>query len=473
MLFNSLEYAIFLLCVFLLYWILPYKLRWVLLLISSYYFYMSWNPKYVVLISITTLVSYICARLIEKTEKTVYKRLCLIGTLVVSLGILYLFKYYNFSMDLIERFIHITASRYSFLLPVGISFYTFQTLSYVIDVYRGEIEAEKNLGVYATFVSFFPQLVAGPIERTANLMPQINSEKKFNYESAKYGVRLILWGLYKKMVIADNIAVWVDQVYGNVNSYEGCSLTLAALFFSIQIYCDFSGYSDIARGSAKLLNIELMENFKSPYFSASIKEFWSRWHISLSTWFRDYVYIPLGGNRVSKGRNIINYMITFWVSGLWHGANLTFVMWGGIHGTGQVYEKAFSVGKQEKRDVYWIIRVICVFFFVSVAWIFFRANDINEALYVLRHSLTGLSNIRVYFIDGVNTLGITEAVAKKILLFYLAPLFIYDFISLKVDVCDWIGKRNIIIRYTYIGAIIMAILTMGYVGKSTFVYFQF
>lgn len=349
MLFNSLEYAIFLPCVFLLYWVLPHKLRWVILLISSYYFYMSWNAKYVVLIATTTFVSYICAIFIEKTEKTVYKRFCLIVGLVLSLGILYFFKYYNFSMDLIERFVPITAPRYSFLLPVGISFYTFQTLSYVIDVYRGEVSAEKNLGIYATFVSFFPQLVAGPIERTANLMPQINSKKNFNYESARYGVRLALWGLFKKMVIADNLAVWVDKVYGNVTSYEGCSLAVAAFFFSIQIYCDFSGYSDIARGSAKLLDIELMENFRSPYFSASIKEFWGRWHISLSTWFRDYVYIPLGGNRVSKGRNVINYMITFLVSGLWHGDNLTFVVWGGITVPVKSVRKHFLSRNREKE----------------------------------------------------------------------------------------------------------------------------
>lgn len=329
MLFNSLAYAIFLPSVFLLYWILPHKFRWMLLLVSSYFFYMTWNTKYVVLISTTTVVSYLCAILIEKTEKVVFKRLSFIGAVVISLGILYFFKYYNFSMDLLERFISLNAPRYSFLLPVGISFYTFQTLSYVIDVYNGKVAAEKNIGIYATFVSFFPQLVAGPIERTSNLMPQIKSEKRFDYDSAKYGMRLILWGLFKKMVIADNLALWVDQVYGDVISYEGCSLALAAFFFSIQIYCDFSGYSDIARGSAKLLNIELMDNFKSPYFSASIREFWSRWHISLSTWFRDYVYIPLGGNRVSKGRNILNYLATFLISGLWHGANLTFVVWGG------------------------------------------------------------------------------------------------------------------------------------------------
>lgn len=230
MLFNSLEYALFLPCVFLLYWIMPHKFRWVLLLVCSYFFYMSWNTKYVVLIVTTTFVSYICAILIENTEKITYKRLCLIGALVVSLGILYFFKYYNFSMDLLEQFVPVTAPRYNFLLPVGISFYTFQTLSYVIDVYRGEARAEKNLGIYATFVSFFPQLVAGPIERTANLMPQINSEKKFNYESAKYGIRLMLWGLFKKMVIADNLAVWVDQVYGDVTSYEGCSLAMTAFF---------------------------------------------------------------------------------------------------------------------------------------------------------------------------------------------------------------------------------------------------
>ena len=475
MLFNSLEYAVFLPCVFLLYWLLPHKLRWPLLLTASYYFYMSWNAKYVVLIATTTLVSYACARWIEKAEDKKRKKAAVALALGVSLGILYLFKYFNFSLDLLERLSPHRFARLHYLLPVGISFYTFQTLSYVLDVYRGEVKAEKNLGVYATFVSFFPQLVAGPIERTKNLMPQITAPKRFDYGAATYGVRLILWGLYKKMVIADNLAVYADRVFGNVQGYSGCGLFLVSLFFSLQIYCDFSGYSDIARGSAKLLNIELMENFKSPYFSASIREFWSRWHISLSTWFRDYVYIPLGGNRVSKPRNILNNLITFLVSGLWHGANLTFLFWGGLHGAGQVYENALGVQKTEKRDIYWLLRVPCVFLFVTLAWVFFRAASLHDAAYVLRHMLDGLSlrHPGAYLSGGLRALAMDRARSLRTLLLYILPLGVYDFFSLKTDVCAWLGRRGPVVRCAYVLAIVSLILLFGYVGRSTFVYFQF
>ena len=265
----------------------------------------------------------------------------------------------------------------------------------------------------------------------------------------------------------------MDQVYGDLGSYKGLSLIIAAFFFSVQIYCDFSGYSDIARGSAKLLNINLMDNFKSPYFSASIREFWSRWHISLSTWFRDYVYIPLGGSRVSKGRRALNNLITFWVSGLWHGANITFVLWGGLHGTAQVFENMVGVKKKEKPDWSWIIRVLFVFIFVTIAWIFFRASSIGDAIYVIGNAFSGIESVKTYIVSGAHSLGIDNAVALKILVLYLLPLMIYDYISLKTDICDWIGKRNVVIRYAYIGLVAIAILAFGYVGQSTFVYFQF
>lgn len=473
MLFNSLTYAIFLPCIFLLYWIIPGKYRWVLLFLASYFFYMSWNVKYVVLIATTTLMSYLCAIAIEKTDKVASKRIAMVTALVISLGILYVFKYFNFSVDLLTRFIPLDIKRLNFLLPVGISFYIFQTLSYVIDVYKGEVKAEKNLGIYATFVAFFPQLVAGPIERTSNLMPQIKGERWFDYETATYGIRLILWGLYKKMVIADNLAIWVDQVYGDVRGYKGLSLVIASFFFSLQIYCDFSGYSDIARGSAKLLNIELMENFKSPYYSSSIREFWSRWHISLSTWFKDYVYIPLGGNRVSKCRNIFNNMITFLVSGLWHGANMTFVLWGGLHGAGQACENMTGIRKKEKRDFIWVIRVLLVFVFVTFAWIFFRASSISDAIYVIGNLFSGVTDIKDYLITGAHALGIGKAAALKTVVLYMIPLMVYDYISLSCDICEWIGKRNIVLRYVYVCLLAIAVLTFGYVGQSTFVYFQF
>lgn len=334
MLFNSIAFAIFLPVVFILYWILPVKNRWMLLLAASYYFYMGWNAKYVVLIFTATFISYFCAILMEKASSIRVKRICMLSSAIVILGILFLFKYYNFFLDnlsILARKFSITMNPYTLklILPVGISFYTFQTLSYVIDVYKGKIRAEKHLGYYAAFVSFFPQLVAGPIERASNLLPQIKEERKFEYEKASYGVKLMAVGYFKKIVLADTLAKYVDIVFADVYSYHGFTLFLASLFFTFQIYCDFSGYSDIAVGTAKMFGINLMNNFNSPYFSVSIHDFWKRWHISLSTFFKDYVYIPLGGNRMGKIKNMANLMVTFLLSGLWHGASWNYIVWGG------------------------------------------------------------------------------------------------------------------------------------------------
>lgn len=332
--FNSIQYLIFLPIVFILHWIIPQKYKWIVLLIASYYFYMSWNAKYVFLILFTTGITYFCGIALEKNKDKGRKKLILAITLIACLGVLALFKYGNFILDSVAAVLSIFSIKIHpmtlrLLLPVGISFYTFQTLSYVIDVYRGDIEAERHFGYYATFISFFPQLVAGPIERSSNLLPQIKKERIFSYDSGKEGLLLMAWGFFKKIVIADTLAIYSDKIFNDVMSYTGFSLIVAIFFFTIQIYCDFSGYSDIAIGTAKLFGIKLMDNFRSPYFSSSIKEFWSRWHISLSTWLRDYVYIPLGGNRVSKLRHKLNLLITFLISGLWHGANWTFVVWGG------------------------------------------------------------------------------------------------------------------------------------------------
>ena len=475
MLFNSLAYGIFLPCVFILYWVLPHKVRWPLMLAASYYFYMSWNAAYVALIAATTVVSWGSALLMEKAASQRRKKGCVAAALLISLGILYVFKYYNFSLDLLEALGLPKIPRIGVLLPVGISFYTFQTLSYVLDVYRGKVKAERNLGVYATFVSFFPQLVAGPIERSANLLPQITSRKKFDTASAAYGVRLILWGLYKKMVIADNLAVFVDRVYGSVQSYSGFSLLAVMLFFPFQIYCDFSGYSDIARGSAKLLGIDLMENFRSPYLSSGIREFWSRWHISLSTWFRDYVYIPLGGSRCSKFRAALNTLVTFLVSGLWHGASVTFVIWGAIHGVGQVCENAVTGKKKEKRKVRKVLGVPLVFAFVTVAWVFFRAATLGDAVYVLGNFLKGLDPAHPggYFTNGMSAVYLNWGLLRQIALRYLLPLTLWDAFALKTDVCAWIGKRRAVVRWLFVAAAVLGIMMYGYVGESTFVYFQF
>ena len=337
MLFNSLQFIVFFPIVVAAYFALNAKYRWILLLLASYYFYMCWSYKYIVLIMISTVVDYVAGILMYKLEKQRARKLLLLASLTTNLGLLFFFKYFNFFGDSInfvfERFnIFARVPAYEYLLPVGISFYTFQTLSYTIDIYRRKQKPEYHFGRFALFVSFFPQLVAGPIERSVNLIPQFRQDFKFEYERVKEGILLMVWGFFKKVVIADRLAEYVNLVYNNPADFAGLQNVIATFFFSFQIYCDFSGYSDIAIGSALIMGYRLMTNFRRPYFAASIGEFWHRWHISLSTWFRDYVYISLGGNRVVKWRYYYNLFITFLVSGLWHGAEWTFVIWGAIHG---------------------------------------------------------------------------------------------------------------------------------------------
>lgn len=478
MLFNSLSFAIFLPIVFILYWALPHRFRWFILLVASYYFYMSWNVKYVVLILTTTFISYITALLLEKTNNLNVKKGMLAIAAIVSLGILFFFKYFNFFQEsVIAVFnmftIQLHPTTLNLLLPVGISFYTFQTLSYVIDVYKGTVPAERHFGKYATFISFFPQLVAGPIERTSNLLPQINAAHHFNYDKATYGMKLMVWGFFKKLVVADVLSAYVDKVYNTPHAFKGFTLVLATLFFAIQIYCDFSGYSDIAVGCAKLLDIDLMQNFNSPYFSASIKEFWSRWHISLSTWFRDYVYIPLGGNRCGKLRTNLNLIITFLVSGLWHGANWTFVIWGGIHGFLQVIEKTlFQKTSFKKFSFTWFVRVVVVFLFCCFAWIFFRANTPKEANLIIANLLYGITNPIEYILNGFYGIGLSME-TFIIPLISILILTLYDFFSLKTDVIQWISSKHIIIRYSVYLAMLVFIMLFKASGEATFVYFQF
>ncbi len=469
MLFNSLSFAVFLPIVCLLFWLVPQRKRWIVLLLSSYYFYMSWNVKYVVLILFTTVVSYVTAILIEKAEKKKAKLILALAAVVASLSVLFVFKYFNFAFATLVRVcnmisIPLQPFTLQLMLPVGISFYTFQTLSYVLDVYYGKVAAEKHFGKYATFISFFPQLVAGPIERTDHLLTQINQkEYKFRYDNASYGLKLMAWGFFKKLVIADNLAVYVDQIFEDVHYYHGFCMVLAILFFTLQIYCDFSGYSDIAIGCARLFDVELMTNFKSPYFSNSIREFWTRWHISLSTWFRDYVYIPLGGNRVSKFRNCVNVMVTFLVSGLWHGAAFTYVIWGGIHGLLQIMER-FFLGKKKMPK-------LVVFLLVAFAWTFFRAQSLSDAVYVLVHMFDGIGQSgylsSVMDIFDLNVFGIV------CLLIPIVLLFVYDYVALKVDPIVIISKQKPVIRWVIYYVFVLFVLLFASFSAQEFVYFQF
>lgn len=435
---------------------------------------MSWNAKYVFLIFITTFTSYLCAILTEKNRE--HKKLILTITLIVCLGILFVFKYFNFFFESINYLLgnKLHSISLNLLLPVGISFYTFQTLSYCIDVYRGDIKAEKHFGYYATFVSFFPQLVAGPIERPDNLLPQLRKEKEFDYNKAVYGLKLMTVGFFKKIVVADNLAYYVDLVYNDLPYYQGFALVLAAFFFTIQIYCDFSGYSDIAKGSAKLLNIDLMDNFKTPYFSTTIKEFWSRWHISLSSWFKDYVYIPLGGNRCSKLRHYFNLLATFLVSGLWHGANITFVIWGGIHGLLQILEDIFNIKKNTKTYSFsWFIKVSLIFILMSITWVFFRASNLHDALYIFRHMFDGITNLRSYIVSGLYSFGVKAPYLLTMLAIYLIPLFIIDYINVKHDALTILNNKPMAIRYLAYFVLLLMILLLHYVGEVNFIYFQF
>lgn len=482
MLFNSLAFAVFLPVVFLLYWALPQKYRYIALLISSYYFYMSWNVKYVVLILFTTGVSYSCAVWMEKFQKKAVKRMFMAGAVAASLLVLFFFKYFDFAQNTFVRLlgsfaIELHPVTLSLMLPVGISFYTFQTLSYVIDVYKEEAEAEHNFFKYAAFISFFPQLVAGPIERTKNLLPQIDCEHRFTYEKGSYGMKLMAWGFFKKLVIADNLAVFVDKVFEDVAAYHGFALVLAVFFFTLQIYCDFSGYSDIAIGTAKLFDIDLMTNFKSPYFSTSVKEFWRRWHISLSSWFRDYVYIPLGGNRVSKLRNVFNVMVTFCLSGLWHGAAFTYVIWGGLHGALQCVENLLFPGKKRKekgmdgkRGVVWWFKVIVVFCLVAGAWCFFRAASVSQAFYVLVHMKDGLGHPASYILNGIRAFD-TKTLKQMVIPVVL--LAVYDYAALDMDPLVTIGKLPSPVRKAvYYGFLLMVLLLASF-NSQEFVYFQF
>ncbi len=481
MLFNSFAYILFLPVVFIIYWILPHKYRWGLLLIASYYFYMSWNPQYIVLILGTTAVSYFAALAIERAEiRGTDKRIFLIAASVFCLGILFLFKYFNFFISSLFEGLRIFSIKLSpvtlnLILPVGISFYTFQTLSYVIDVYRGDIKAEHHFGYYAAFISFFPQLVAGPIERAENLLPQIKSVKRFNGTGAIDGLKIMLWGYFKKIVVADTLAIYVNQVYGELRGYDGLALIITIFFFSLQIYCDFSGYSSIAIGTAKLMGIDLMTNFSAPYFSNSIREFWKRWHISLSTWFRDYVYIPLGGNRCSALKQNRNLIITFLVSGMWHGADLTFLIWGGLHGCAQIIENIFykSIKKIKQWRIGRYLSWLFVFGFCNVTWVFFRADNLDDAVYVLTNILNGITMPAAYIQKGYMALDI-----NGFRLLYLGMLIlilaVIDFVTYKKGELKLICLKNKGIEwgiYIVLGVFIVLFAQKGVAAE--FVYFQF
>lgn len=466
MLFNSLEFAVFLPIVFIFYWFVfnnNLKLQNLFILFSSYFFYAWWDWRFLFLIIFSSIIDFYIALRIHKENSLIYKKVLLSMSLIVNLGLLCFFKYYNFFLDsFIDSFqllgYAFTAERLNIVLPVGISFYTFQTLSYTIDVYKKKLKPTNNMVSFLAFVSFFPQLVAGPIERATNLLPQFIKKREFHYDNGIDGMRRILWGLFKKIVIADSCAIYSNHIFNNYTDFSGLVLFLGAVFFAFQIYGDFSGYSDIAIGVAKLLGFSLMINFKFPYFSRDIAEFWRRWHISLSSWFRDYLYIPLGGSRGGKVANIRNIFIIFIVSGLWHGANWTFIAWGTINAIYFLPLMFLSMNRENLDTVAegtWlpslkeILQILSTFILVVIAWIFFRSENLHMSFYIYS---------KIFSIDFLN-LDLNE-----ILSFSGGWVFVVDcFIILFFIIFEWI-QRNSDRGLTYI----FNNFSIGPIGRTIF-----
>ncbi|MBD5526964.1 MAG: MBOAT family protein [Lachnospiraceae bacterium] len=494
MLFNSADFMVFFPIVVLIYFVVPKKTRYIWLLIASYYFYMSWNVKYAVLLIASTGITWLGALFIERQKQVGIRRVLLAGTLLGNLFVLFLFKYFGFFWANLARVlglfhIQLAESPFSFLLPVGISFYTFQTLGYVIDVYRGKITIEKNIFRYALFVSFFPQLVAGPIERSGRLLGQIRELHHialWNYDRVVSGLIQMLWGLFMKMVIADRLSIFVDKVFADAGMMGTVETVLAAAGFSIQIYCDFAGYSCIAIGAARVMGVELMQNFNTPYFACSIADFWRRWHISLSTWLKDYLYIPMGGSRCSRIKKYRNLLITFLVSGLWHGASWTYVIWGGLHGLYQIVGDLTRPIRQwitEKCQIktqvvsYRLGQTLTVFGLTGFAWIFFRAESVRQAGRYLRQMFTHW-NPWVLFDGTIYSYGLDRG-EVHILLAALLALLLVDLLQYvkKMELGQFLLEQNLWFRWGILIMLVIGVLVYGEYGirfsSGQFIYFAF
>ncbi|MBT8279918.1 MAG: MBOAT family protein [Bacteroidia bacterium] len=475
MLFNSLDFALFLPVIFILYWFVTNKhlrLQNSLIVLSSYVFYGWWDYRFLALILFSTIVDFLIGRLLNRSENQKHRKQLLLISILVNIGLLGFFKYYNFFVDnFVEAFSffgsEISPSSLNIILPVGISFYTFQTLSYTIDVYRRKIEPTHDFIQFAAFVSFFPQLVAGPIERAANLLPQFKVPRMFNSELALSGFYLIVWGLFKKVVVADNCAFFVNQIFDNPSGYSSAELFLGAVLFGFQIYGDFSGYSDIAIGTARLFGFNLMTNFSFPYLTRDIAEFWRRWHISLSTWFRDYIYIPLGGSRGKKFVQIRNVFIVFLVSGFWHGANWTFIIWGAIHALLFLPLFVFKANRNHVNTtrielIHWP-KILLTFFLVTIAWIFFRADTLSMAWSYLSHIFD--------FSDG--SLGLFYKTSKSMLFTMIIVLSIIVMMLFEYFTVQKEQKEVKLNRLTSLLVILLIIFMGVFKNPSDFIYFQF
>jgi D-alanyl-lipoteichoic acid acyltransferase DltB (MBOAT superfamily) len=482
MIFNSIDFALFLPIIFVLYWFVAKdKLAWqnILLLGASLFFYAWWDPRFLFLLSFSIFLGYVTGIRIESAKEIKWKKFWFWLSIVLNVGFLAIFKYYNFFVDsfatMLNGFgLNVDADSWTLnlILPVGISFYTFHVLSYVIDIYKGEIKSEKNLVDFSLFVSYFPLLVAGPIERATHLLPQIQKERSFDYNKAVDGLRQILWGLFKKVVVADGCAEYANLIFDGSADYSGSTLVMGAIFFTFQIYCDFSGYSDIALGTSRLFGIELLRNFAFPYFSRDIAEFWRRWHISLTTWFRDYIYIPLGGSRGGLKMKIRNTFIIFLVSGFWHGANWTFIVWGGLNALYFLPVMLLDMNRNNLEivaqgkifpTVREIIGMVTTFAMAVFGWIFFRAQDLTHA---------------INYIKGI----FTDDLFKKPNLPELADLSIAFIIFFMI--IEWFGRENKYalenfgmkwfapLRWLFYSFLIVCVIVLS--GKEQeFIYFQF
>lgn len=473
MLFNSIHFLFFFIIVTSLYFILPHKFRWFMLLMASCYFYMSFIPVYLLILLFTIIIDYYAGIYLEKF-KGKKRKLFLIISLIANIGILTIFKYYNFINENIGSILSLFNQQnpipyLEIILPIGLSFHTFQAMSYTIEVYRGNQKAEKHFGIYALYVMFYPQLVAGPIERPQNLLHQFYEKHKFEYGNVVNGLKLILWGLFKKIVIADRLSIYVDAIYNNPEQHNSLSIIVATILFAFQIYCDFSGYSEIAIGSAQVMGFKLMTNFNRPYFAKSVSEFWKRWHISLSTWFNDYLYISLGGNRVSIPRWYFNLFFVFIVSGLWHGANWTFIIWGSLNGVYLIFalikNKVFSLTKNSNRNLYLskfinVINIIITFILIAISWIFFRAKNIESAFVIIRN----LFKRGQFFFD----LNLIYSIIGLLILISVEYFGEYH----KEKKLLFNSENSIIRNITYAFTVII-ILAIGVFDGGQFIYFQF
>jgi alginate O-acetyltransferase complex protein AlgI len=482
MLFNSFSFLIFFAILCAVYFSLPNRFRPALLLIGSYLFYISWMPVHAILLAGLTLFNFYIAIRMERESGLTGRKLLLAASILSNAGMLFSLKYLSLFAGAVNTIMATTGSGLKvpvlgFLLPLGISFYTLKIMNYTIDVYRGKKAVERNLLLFGLYVAFFPQLISGPIDRSTGLLPQFHESRDFDYDRVADGLRLMLWGFFQKLVIADNLAAVVDPVFNNPTAYQGPTLSLASVLFSFQIYCDFSGYSDIAIGAARVLGYQSMNNFERPYLSTSIPEFWKRWHISLSTWFRDYLYIPLGGNRTTLSRWYANLFIVFVVSGLWHGSNWTFLMWGALHGFYYIcsmitrnLRKRLSAAARFNRMPRLQVSARCLMTFVLVtfAWIFFRANSVSDALFIITHLFSGwegkmipselLLSSRFEFLTGM------AAVIFMIVL---------EICEGREPLWDRFRTRPLWLRWAvYYGGVLLVLL-LGSFGSRQFIYFQF